>query len=700
MAIALYEHNQKAYDAAEAMLSQTGRAAIVHPTGTGKSMIAFRMIEKYPEKRFVWLAPSDYIFQTQLENAQKASPTLACAQTVFITYAKLMLMTEAEMAELRPDIIILDEFHRAGAEHWSGGVERLMAIWPKAWLLGLSATKIRYLDGCRDMASELFDGCIASEMTLGEAVVRGILPAPRYVTTVYQYQKSLEKYQQRIAACRGRYVRERSQQYYDRLRRALENAEGLPAIFERQLTNKTGKYIIFCSSVQHMEELREHIPEWFRGVDDEPHCYCVRSDYLPSSKDFAAFKADDSSHLKLLMCIDMLNEGIHVSGLSGVILFRPTISPIIYKQQIGRALTTGDLSTPLILDVVNNVENLFSVDSIKDEMKEAVFWLRSQGLEREIVAERFDVYDQVQDCRELFGKLEKSLKVEWNEYFEAATAYFHENGDLNIPERYVTAEGLLLGAWIRRQRDIRAGSTPGRLSEEQIRRLDSLGMIWGNVVDQAWEQHYLEAKRYYESHGNLDIPSAYVDRQGFQLGAWIARMRLKYQQINQLDEEERRRLLRLNEIGMIWDCVDFHWETNLACAAQFYAEHGHLLVPANYKTDSGIALGQWLCNLRTARRGNIPGRCLTDKQIRQLDELGMQWGDVKDVRWMKWYDAARRYYQENGDLSMRKDYVTTDGMALGIWLVNQRASRKRNEGTERAMPAERVRLLDEIGMRW
>ena len=52
----------------------------------------------------------------------------------------------------------------------------------------------------------------------------------------------------------------------------------------------------------------------------------------------------------------MLNEGVHVEGISGVILFRPTISPIIYKQQIGRALTAGDNTTPLILDVVNNFE--------------------------------------------------------------------------------------------------------------------------------------------------------------------------------------------------------------------------------------------------------------------------------------------------------------------------------------------------------
>ena len=66
---------------------------------------------------------------------------------------------------------------------------RLWAKHPDARVLGLSATNIRYLDNQRDMAWELFGGNIASELTLGEAVATGILPAPKYVLSVYSYQK-------------------------------------------------------------------------------------------------------------------------------------------------------------------------------------------------------------------------------------------------------------------------------------------------------------------------------------------------------------------------------------------------------------------------------------------------------------------------------------------------------------------------------
>ena len=68
----------------------------------------------------------------------------------------------------------------------------------------------------------------------------------------------------------------------------------------------------------------------------------------------------------------MLNEGVHVKGISGVVLFRPTISPIVYKQQIGCALTAGEGEKPLILDVVNNYEGLSSISYLKEEMHTAV----------------------------------------------------------------------------------------------------------------------------------------------------------------------------------------------------------------------------------------------------------------------------------------------------------------------------------------
>ena len=225
VALRLFEHNEKAYHAAVWMMEQYGKAAIVHPTGTGKSYIAFKLIEDNPEKVVIWLSPSEYIFKTQLESLKRNDPDFPLANVHFYTYAKLMCCTQAQLDDIaaqKPAYIILDEFHRAGAECWGESTVALLKLCPDARLLGLTATNIRYLDNNRDMAEELFDSRVASDMTLGEAIVRGILPAPNYVTTVYQYQKDLARYQTRVDNLRSPGIQDVNQKYLDALRRALE----------------------------------------------------------------------------------------------------------------------------------------------------------------------------------------------------------------------------------------------------------------------------------------------------------------------------------------------------------------------------------------------------------------------------------------------------------------------------------------------
>ena len=221
--IGLYAHNRAAYEAAVAMLDETGKAAIIHPTGTGKSFTAFKLCEDHPDKTVCWLSPSAYIFQTQKENLT-ASGSDVPKNILFFTYARLINLTEEELLTICPDYIILDEFHRCGAEMWGMGVQRLLKCYPKAAVLGLSATNIRYLDNQRDMAAELFDGNVASEISLGEAIVRGILHAPRYVLSIYSYQKDLLSYERKVRNTQNPAVRAKAEQYLEALRRELQQA--------------------------------------------------------------------------------------------------------------------------------------------------------------------------------------------------------------------------------------------------------------------------------------------------------------------------------------------------------------------------------------------------------------------------------------------------------------------------------------------
>ena len=123
---------------------------------------------------------------------------------------------------------------------------------------------------------------------------------------------------------------------------------------------------------------------WFSKVDTQPHIYVAYSNDPETSKAFLSFKVDCSEHLKLLYCIDMLNEGVHVENVSGVILLHPTVSPIVYKQQIGRALAAGQKANAVIFDVVLNIENLYSIGAVEEEMQIATAYYRSLGEEGRI----------------------------------------------------------------------------------------------------------------------------------------------------------------------------------------------------------------------------------------------------------------------------------------------------------------------------
>ena len=593
VALRLFEHNEKAYRAAVRMMEQYGKAAIVHPTGTGKSYIAFKLIEENPGKVVIWLSPSEYIFKTQLESLKRNDPDFPLANVHFYTYAKLMCCTQAQLDEIaaqEPAYIILDEFHRAGAECWGESTVALLKLCPDAKLLGQTATNIRYLDNNRDMAEELFDSRVASNMTLGEAVVRGILPAPKYVTTVYQYQKALAKYQARVDNLRTPGIQDVNQKYLDALRRALEQADGLDKVFAHHITNKDGKYIVFCANKEHMDEMVSHVPEWFAGVNPDVVVYEAYSDDPNTDKAFADFKTDTGDRLKLLFCIDMLNEGVHVEGISGVILFRPTISPIIYKQQIGRALTAGDTAAPLILDVVNNFEGLTSISGLQSEMQEAVHRLYANGEGDKIATERFEVIEQVHDCRVLFEQLQASLSSGWEHYFSEASIYYAEHGDLNVPKLYTTPGGLSLGVWLITQRRVREGQIQGNLTQQQIARLDSIGMVWGSRNDRQWNEGYQEAKRYFDAHSDLNVPADYVSPGGYNLGNWVKRQRYTRHNPEKscavLTEE---RIAKLDAIGMRWEKADSRLR-RLEPAQESKRKSENLNVSSNHKTGEEIGL--------------------------------------------------------------------------------------------------------------
>ena len=752
----LYEHNRTAYQSAMQLMAHSGKAAVIHPTGTGKSIIAFKLVEDHPQKRICWLSPSNYIVQTQRENIQRLDPNFSDENVCYCTYARLMYMDLTELQALHPDYIILDEFHRCGAAEWGKGVRSLLACYPSVPVLGLSATNIRYLDGQRDMAAELFDGNIASEMSVAEAIATGTLPAPVYVIALFSYQAELEKYERRVNSIRHRNNFDANKKYLEALRRALELSVGLEEVFGKHITDKSGKYIVFCSSKEHMDSVAEQIPEWFSSIDGNPKIYRVYSDDPGSEQAFVDFKRDVSGHLKLLLCIDMLSEGIHVDNISGVILLRPTTSPIVYKQQIGRALAAGKSGTPLIFDVVNNFDSLYSASWLQEEMQTITAVYQERGDGNLIVEESFQIVDEVRECRTLLAQLEESLSASWEINYQAAKAYYHAHGDLNVPLGYRTEKGIQLGIWISSQRRLYHGNFHGSLTPERIEKLEQIGMVWENRYETRWENMYQVAEEFYIEHGHLRVPVKYVTEDGIQLGRWLCR------QSEHREKLSAEKVSRLDAIGMVWING---WDTRYELAEDFLRDNpGYVL--SQTTTIGDFWVGKWLVQQVRALEKGILKPDQKNKIQALVDEYGItsqtqaqqkwtsqyekvkafigaygdseHWPETSETRktlrwlraqqkmlekgllrqdevaklqelgvvqrkkenpWIRMFHVAQDYYMARGNLEVPANYIEKDGTRLGVWISKQRSLYHAASGG-RSLNDTQIEMLESIGMVW
>ena len=691
--IELFKHNQEAYESAVAMLEAVGKACVIHPTGTGKSFIGFKLCEDNPNKTVLWLSPSEYIFKTQLENLAKVSNDYVPENIVFMTYAKLSMMSDEDIKQLRFDYLVIDEFHRGGSEIWGARLKTLLNEFSGVPVLGFSATAIRYLDNQRNMADELFDGHIVSELTIGDAIVRGILNPPKYILSIYSYQKGLEKYEDRVRKAKSKAVRDKAGEYLEHLRRSLENADGLDKIFEKHMSDKHGKYIVFTPNYDTMQEYISQCVNWFWRIDRDPQIYSVYSDDSASDEEFQRFKSDNSEHLKLLFCIDALNEGVHVEDVSGVILMRPTVSPIIYKQQIGRALSASKSKEPVIFDIVNNIENLYSIDSIKEEMQAAISYYRSFGFGDNIKNEAFELIDKVADCRSLFDNLEETLTASWDLMYEKAKEYYESGaGNIDVPRRFITSDGLALGNWVETNRKVYNGKQYGKLTPERIEKLNKLGMRWESATDVSWNRYYNACVAYKEKFGDLSPVVGYVDENGVQLGRWVANIRTARRSGTKVAYLTDERIAALDALGMVWDVHDFTFDKFYNSAVNYVREHGDLDVPIGYVDSDNIRLGAFLDRMRNYYKTN--NTILTGEEIARLDSLGMIWEKRFERRWNTGYEELKKYKEEHNSLAVPLSYISSTGFKLGQWYNDQLYAYGKK------MSKKREKLLADLGVQF
>lgn len=686
MSMTLNPVNEAAFQKAVQSLETLNRAAVFHPTGTGKSCIAWKVVEAHPQTTFFWLvAGAQRLALRQAELTRYNGGTLP-GNVRFCDCEKLAAATPEQwvrLGEQKPGCIVLDCYHELSAVCWAQSVQKLLRMCPQAKVLGLGVPNGAPVCAA---AQELFADCIVSHMTVAEAMAAGTMPVPSaYAALLWPQEEELATLRARIKnLCMPKGDTSLRVQY-EELSWSLRQVENLTVLLPRLLSDTSGHYLVLFESAAYQEKLGAELEQLLRTVDPAVRFYAADHACFADSAAVETFLSDTAPGPKVLLCVNAPGVQQPLEGLAGVILVRQSSLMSTFKQMLCRALVAAGSRSVPVFDLVAQFEGLGNGRTLQRDCTEAMTKAGSKtpGFRQE---------RPMQQTYRLYGKLRREMEARWEVLCQAAADAAAKEGTLELPRSYTIHSGVPVGKWLELQRQVQAGQRPGRLTAEQAAKLEKLGIRWNHRLEAAWEKGFASAQKYRTEHGDLLVPVRYRDKNDFALGEWIVYNRQRYLGGNLT----QNRIERLEAIGMVWSTSNDLWEQNYAAATQYYLEHGDLEVPIKYETPSGFGLGVWLGAQRAAHKaGELP-----QEQVERLDALGMDWTNRNDRKWMSLYDVAAAYYHEHGSLNVPSEYVTPDGVLLGKWVARQRYAYLNPDRSSARVTPERKALLDKLGMVW
>lgn len=686
MSMTLNPVNEAAFQKAVQSLETLNRAAVFHPTGTGKSCIAWKVVEAHPQTTFFWLvAGAQRLALRQAELTRYNGGTLP-GNVRFCDCEKLAAATPEQwvrLGEQKPGCIVLDCYHELSAVCWAQSVQKLLRMCPQAKVLGLGVPNGAPVCAA---AQELFADCIVSHMTVAEAMAAGTMPMPSaYAALLWPQEEELATLRARIKnLCMPKGDTSLRVQY-EELSWSLRQVENLTVLLPRLLSDTSGHYLVLFESAAYQEKLGTELEQLLRTVDPAVRFYAADHACFADSAAVETFLSDTAPGPKVLLCVNAPGVQQPLEGLAGVILVRQSSLMSTFKQMLCRALVAAGSRSVPVFDLVAQFEGLGNGRTLQRDCTEAMTKAGSKtpGFRQE---------RPMQQTYRLYGKLRREMEARWEVLCQAAADAAAKEGTLELPRSYTIHSGVPVGKWLELQRQVQAGQRPGRLTAEQAAKLEKLGIRWNHRLEAAWEKGFASAQKYRTEHGDLLVPVRYRDKNDFALGEWIVYNRQRYLGGNLT----QNRIERLEAIGMVWSTSNDLWEQNYAAATQYYLEHGDLEVPIKYETPSGFGLGVWLGAQRAAHKaGELP-----QEQVERLDALGMDWTNRNDRKWMSLYDVAAAYYHEHGNLNVPSEYVTPDGVLLGKWVARQRYAYLNPDRSSARVTPERKALLDKLGMVW
>lgn len=698
MSMTLNPVNEAAFQKAVQSLETLNRTAVFHPTGTGKSCIAWKVVEAHPQTTFFWLvAGAQRLALRQAELTRYNGGTLP-GNVRFCDCEKLAAATPEQwvrLGEQKPGCIVLDCYHELSAVCWAQSVQKLLRMCPQAKVLGLGVPNGAPVCAA---AQELFADCIVSHMTVAEAMAAGTMPVPSaYAALLWPQEEELATLRARIKnLCMPKGDTSLRVQY-EELSWSLRQVENLTVLLPRLLSDTSGHYLVLFESAAYQEKLGTELEQLLRTVDPAVRFYAADHACFADSAAVETFLSDTAPGPKVLLCVNAPGVQQPLEGLAGVILVRQSSLMSTFKQMLCRALVAAGSRSVPVFDLVAQFEGLGNGRTLQRDCTEAMTRAGSKtpGFRQE---------RPMQQTYRLYGKLRREMEARWEVLCQAAADAAAKEGTLELPRSYTIHSGVPVGKWLELQRQVQAGQRPGRLTAEQAAKLEKLGMVWEKY--DPWQERYDLALAYKTEHGDLEIPSVYKTADGVWLGSWVSRQRQALNSGSSALSSERRKLLRIlfkgerrpsdpaADHGTVREA---NWERNFRSAARYARKYKHLLVPASYVDSDGVRLGVWISNLRAARKNRPDSYQVTPAHIKKLNSIGMVW-DARDAKWGTAYQQAKAYYKAHGNLHAAANYKSDEtGFCLGDWL---RRMREWDTTHDPKLTPERRAMLDKIGMEW
>ena len=329
------------------------RALLLSSTGTGKSLASAFMLREMGTRRALFIVHREQIAKQTLKSYKRvfgSSRTYGLLSGnsrelgAEFLFATMQMMSKEEIrSHYSPedfDVIILDECHHVGAESY----QKIMQYFkPKFWL-GMTASP----DTNQYDIYSIFDHHIAYEIRLQQALEEDLLCPFHYfgITDleingeVFDDNAGVKNFSNLISDARVDYVIDKANYY--------------------GFSGDRVKGLIFCSRKDEAKELSKKFNE--HGLRSEVLTGEDAQERRESVIARLTNDEDGDDQLDYIFTVDIFNEGVDIPEINQVIMLRPTQSPVVFIQQLGRGLRKYEgKEYVVILDFIGNYMNNFMI---------------------------------------------------------------------------------------------------------------------------------------------------------------------------------------------------------------------------------------------------------------------------------------------------------------------------------------------------